>query len=112
MASSKKKNIPLMTPVELMQCARTWVGKTPFGTRLSLVEAFALFQIGNPIAICGQWAVTEDGVECLVSEYFIERDRVKVSSTEEWMQHMARKTWTDMVDFAFAWQLAVKAYAQ
>ena len=42
----------------------------------------------------GDWAVTDDGVECLSHPYFIEKGGLG----EDWEDHLAGKTWPNMPD--------------
>lgn len=51
------------------------------------------------LARFGQWAVTLYGVECLSEPYWIEWDRV---NDPDWLDHMRRKRWVVMADFAAA----------
>lgn len=51
----------------------------------------------------GTWAVTDYGLECLADEYAIEKKRLREN---DWLDHMAGKTWVDMRDFLAAYRYA------
>lgn len=44
----------------------------------------------------GQFAITDDGIECLVTAYSINKTRL---SEQDWIKHMEEKSWVNMADF-------------
>jgi len=63
----------------------------------------------HPIAWQGrQWAVTSHGIERRNGTYAIPHDRLEApfAPFEGWIDHLARKTWIDLPDFAEALRLA------
>lgn len=48
--------------------------------------------LGKVRAIFGSWAVTGDGLECLVTPYFIDKSRLNES---DWIEHIVRKVWME-----------------
>lgn len=62
--------------------------------------------LGPVIEVPGsQWAITEDGIECLEHGYVIERSRIG-DGEPKWMKHMSEKTWVDMREFELAFDVA------
>lgn len=55
----------------------------------------------------GSWAVTTYGVECLITNYAIERKRLFES---DWSHHMAEKVWVVLEDFESAIRAARRLY--
>jgi hypothetical protein len=66
---------------------------------IPLEEAVRRFDVSPIIKRYGTWAVTTYGVESLSTNYPIEIDRV---DEQDWLDHMRRKSWTVMPDFAAA----------
>lgn len=54
--------------------------------------AFWDVPLGAVEAIFGSWAVTKDGVECLVTPYLIERRRIPETN---WYHHVSEKVWME-----------------
>jgi rRNA-processing protein FCF1 len=78
------------------------------GKLLTLEEAIQSFEIDPIIEIFGTWAVTDYGLECLSTEYPIEKNRL----TElDWVSHMKTKTWVKIFDFIAALEFARKYHS-
>ena len=55
-----------------------------------------------------QWAVTQDGIECLDGTYFIGKSRLLEGLGEHsWLDQLAEKTWVDSDEFCTCWMVAV-----
>lgn len=73
------------------------------GRTVSLAEACQIWEVDPIIKRFGTWAVTEYGVECLTTNYAIEKARL---GENDWHRHMIGKTWTiaedvcDALDYA------------
>lgn len=63
---------------------------------ITVEESIHKFDVSPIIKRFGTWVVTTYGVECLSTHYPIEIERVY---EQDWLDHMRRKTWTNMVDF-------------
>lgn len=61
-----------------------------------LDEAIRCFDISPIIERYGSWAVTEFGVECLETQYFIPLDEVREPN---WINQMRGKVWVNLFDF-------------
>lgn len=70
---------------------------------MSLRQAIAYFQVGEIVDRVGQWAVTDYGLECLVTDYAIEWQRLHDAT---WIDHMRVKKWVVIDEFAAALKLA------
>lgn len=62
---------------------------------------------GKIIASYGDWHVTEYGIECSFTYYYIGKDRVK---KEDWVSHVCEKTWVVKGDFQAAYDHAVSIF--
>jgi hypothetical protein len=51
-----------------------------------------------------QWMVTQYGLEAIEVDYPIEANRL---NENDWLQHMAEKTWIDLEEFIVAYALAL-----
>ncbi len=67
-----------------------------------LAEAQRRFDLGKVIQDCGTWAVTDFGMECLVTYYPIPKDRLYNNEPHYgWVRHMIQtKRWCNIRDFA------------
>jgi hypothetical protein len=56
------------------------------------------------ITQCGTWAVTPEGIECLVYPYEIQWDSITdpITDDEYWLSNLAKKDWVNLKDFADA----------
>lgn len=56
------------------------------------------------ITQCGTWAVTPQGVECLVHPYEIQWDSITDASVGDdyWLENLSKKHWVVLEDFANA----------
>lgn len=62
---------------------------------------------GKILKVFGLFAVTENGIECLNHDYFIENARLHESN---WVSHMAEKSWVVIQDFESALNYAKAEY--
>ena len=69
-------------------------------------------ELAQPIHWQGkQWAVTGYGVERRDGTYVIERHRLwQFEPKGSWVEHMAKKSWVDLPDFAEALRVARKVH--
>lgn len=74
---------------------------------MNLQEAIQRFDVSKIIEQFGTWAVTKYGVECLTAYYPIEKSRL---NEQDWVYHMAGKSWVNMQDFKAALEYAQHAY--
>jgi hypothetical protein len=50
-----------------------------------------------------EWTLTSEGLECLVEQYEIDRERIQEPT---WEEHMSKKVWLDADKFARALEVA------
>jgi hypothetical protein len=74
---------------------------------LTLSEAIERFEISEIIRRFGQWVVTEKGIESLVIEYAITKNRL---TETDWASHMSEKMWVVIDEFEAAFQFAKEYY--
>lgn len=66
-----------------------------------VARAQQYFDVGKVVQTFGTWAVTDYGVECLVTYYPIKkRDLFKGEPDYGWLRAMAHKSWVNLADFA------------
>src|SRR5262249_39693332 len=65
----------------------------------SIIEAATFYDLPPVIDRVGIWAVCTNGLHCLTESYFIESARFE---EEDWVKHMAEKTWVDRTEFSAA----------
>ena len=65
--------------------------------RMSKVE-------GKVIATFGDWVVTDYGIECTYTYYFIAKERLH---EPDWIHHVCQKPWVNQVDFKNAFNYAL-----
>lgn len=63
---------------------------------MEIDEARRFFEVGEVINRFGVWCVTAKGIECLYTEYTIEKDQLK---SQDWPEHLSEKSWVNMRDF-------------
>jgi len=69
----------------------------------SIVAAANVLDLSPLVRRFRQWAITEDGLDCLSLSYSIPSDRLYET---DWVDHMRRKTWIDIDDFKEAYAVA------
>lgn len=67
---------------------------------MEVVDAIAAFDVGTVRYRFGTWAVTEDGIACLVRHYPLTRSRLQ--ENEDWAMHLAEQTWANLWDLVRA----------
>ncbi len=72
---------------------------------VSFGAAVLRYEVGRVVARYGLWVVTDYGIECLGLSYPIEAERL---DEQDWLERMAEKNWVDAVDFAAAYQHALR----
>lgn len=72
---------------------------------LDVAEALVVFEVGTVVYRFGSWAVTDDGIACLVHHYPLTRARLH--EDQDWARHLAEQSWVNLWDVVRA--LAVAA---
>ncbi|MGR5452110.1 hypothetical protein ACP3VZ_03865 [Vibrio sp. PNB22_2_2] len=62
---------------------------------------------GNIIAEFGQWVVTDLGIECNFTYYFIDKERL---NEPDWVEHVSKKTWVNKGEFVAAFKYALSIH--
>lgn len=90
--------------VPLAEAMRDWRGRW-YNQRHAPIQTFEEIQaelrkwdheLGNLCAVFGTWAVTADGIECLVAPYFVANDRPELQSADardSFVAHICQKKW-------------------
>lgn len=63
---------------------------------MQVTDALAAFNVGPVIYRFGTWAVTEDGIACLVHHYPLTQARLRES--QDWASHLAEQEWVNLWD--------------
>jgi hypothetical protein len=79
------------------------------GGVFSIKEAAEMFDLPPIVKRFGDWAVTEEGIGSLQTNYWIEAKRAL--NEKNWVEHVGSKTWVNKVDFSNAYKYAVKIYS-
>lgn len=74
----------------------------PVGT-CSVVAAANDFELPPLLARYGEWVICENGIHCLYTPYFIDKDRLY---EDDWIEHVTEKSWVVRSDFIAAFQHA------
>jgi len=56
----------------------------------------------------GDWAICEDGINCLYIDYFIAKERFH---EPDWVDHVSEKTWVNQKDFINTFETAKEMVA-
>lgn len=93
-------------PTKLIEHARN-LGPSPTLSDASAVRCRGEL-LSEPIYwLSRQWAVTEYGIEARDGTYHIANERLWENEAEyPWVQHMDKKDWVDIADFAEALRVA------
>lgn len=73
---------------------------TPGGTCSVVVAADGL-ELPPLLERYGEWAICENGIHCLYTRYFIDKNRFH---EDDWVQHITSKTWVKPFDFITAFR--------
>lgn len=65
--------------------------------RMQVTDALVVFSVAPVIYRFGTWAVTEDGVACLVHHYPLTHARLH--EPQDWASHLAEQEWVNLWDF-------------
>ena len=71
---------------------------------LTLKEVIELFEISEIFERYGQWVVTKYGLECLVTQYAISKERL---IEQDWASHLSEKRWVRPDEFEIALKAAI-----
>ncbi len=75
-------------------------GRLQYGDRdLSIVEIATMLELPPILKRYGDWAVTTEGIECLIVRYTVDKSRFDEG---DWINHMREKTWVNLSDFSSA----------
>lgn len=72
---------------------------------LTLAEVIKAYEVSTITERFGQWAVTDYGLECFVTQYPISVWRL---DEQDWALHMREKRWINIKEFAAAYKFARK----
>jgi hypothetical protein len=103
-----------MSPEELRRldapARRQWAAEHPAPETLEEIEAARRrFDVAPILQHYGTWAVTEDGIECLVADYHVARDRIH---EPDWVRHLSEKIWAVRDDIERAFKDARERWPQ
>jgi len=70
---------------------------------MTLSEVIENFEISPIVKRFGQWVVTDYGLECLVINYPIEKERF---NEQDWVSHVSLKNWVILDEFIAAFDFA------
>ena len=80
-----------------------------FGRTRTIKEWMKVHEITEVYSRHGDWAISDYGLECLVSFYPIEASRLwEGDGFYGWPRHMSEKCWVNMADFREAFDAARK----
>lgn len=74
----------------------------PGGT-CSVVTAANDLELPPLLERYGEWAICENGIQCLFTPYFIDKSRL---DEDDWIEHVTAKSWVIRSDFIAAFQRA------
>jgi hypothetical protein len=66
--------------------------------------AIAAFEVGTVVYRFGTWAVTEDGIACLVHRYPL--THALLQAQQDWASHLAEQSWVNLWDLLRALAVA------
>lgn len=72
-------------------------------SEVTVIEAATYFGLPPLLVRIGDWAISHDGVHCLVVRYTITKDRF---GKTDWVAHVTEKTWVNPSDFTAVFELA------
>lgn len=75
---------------------------------INKLSSLKMVQVDSEIiATFGDWVVTDYGIECTYTNYFIAKERLP---EPDWIHHVCQKTWVNKVDFENAFKHALDVH--
>jgi hypothetical protein len=66
------------------------------GDSCSVVDAANYFDLPPLLERYGVWAITQNGIHCLYTPYYIDKSRL---GEDDWVEHVTEKIWVVASDF-------------
>ena len=85
---------------------RGWV-KLVSGETWPVARAANYFDLPPLVRRFSQWAISAEGLECLVTDYSISRAELY---RDHWIDQIAEKRWADLADFEKAYEAAIEHF--
>ena len=63
---------------------------------MTIIEVATLKELPPIFRRYGDWVITPEGLDCLTTDYKVEKDRI---NEPDWINHMSAKSWVNMDDF-------------